>query len=192
MPASRTAPSLTSTSPSPRGDQLLAPPGEQPLDFVGARRDAQLRVDRGLWPVDLVEWALDDTAGEVVQSDLVSQLEELEVHRQRGSTRGGWCRSGSCCRPIPPTPGPARSQPAHRSRSRRARPRLPGLDAPAGRGPQPEPNPRLLGFIQSENHHPINGSVSMNDARSWGGFAQGHAHNGWPRRHKGRRTRLPD
>jgi hypothetical protein len=65
------------------GGQLPAPPGEQLLHLLDGRRDAQLCVDRGSRPVDLIERALHHTAGEVVQLDLVPQLQEPEVHRQR-------------------------------------------------------------------------------------------------------------
>jgi len=65
------------------GGQFPAPPGEQLLDLRLSRRDAQLRVDRGTRPVHLIQRALDHAAGQVVQFDLVPQLQELEVHRQR-------------------------------------------------------------------------------------------------------------
>ncbi|WP_406498479.1 hypothetical protein [Streptomyces sp. NBC_00846] len=64
------------------GDEFLAPSGEQLLDLGFAGRDAQLRFHRGPWSVHLVQRALDDTAGEVVQFDLVPQFKELEEHRQ--------------------------------------------------------------------------------------------------------------
>jgi len=69
------------------GDRLGAPSGEQLLDLGLGRRDPKLRVDRGPWPVQLVQRALDHAAGEVVQLDLVPQLQELEEHRQRRRPR---------------------------------------------------------------------------------------------------------
>jgi hypothetical protein len=70
------------------GGQFRAPPGEQLLDFRLSRRDAQLRVDRAPRPVHLIQRALDHPAGQVVQLDLVPQLQEPEVHRQRGRPAG--------------------------------------------------------------------------------------------------------
>ncbi|MGI5380580.1 hypothetical protein ACQEV2_41505 [Streptomyces sp. CA-251387] len=70
------------------GDEFLAPSGEQFLDLRLAGRDAQLRFHRGPRPVHLVQRALDHTAGEVVQFDLVPQLKELEEHRQRPRPAG--------------------------------------------------------------------------------------------------------
>ena len=70
------------------GRQLPAPPGEQLLDLLLGRRHAQLRVDRGPRPVHLIQRALGHAAGQVVDLDLVPQLQELEVHRQRGRPAG--------------------------------------------------------------------------------------------------------
>jgi hypothetical protein len=63
--------------------QLTAPAGEQLLNLGLGRRDPKLRVDPGPWPVEFVQRALDHAAGEVVQLDLVTQLQELKEHRQR-------------------------------------------------------------------------------------------------------------
>lgn len=70
------------------GGQLRTPSGEQLLDLLGGRWNAQLRIDRSPRPVDLIQWAFNDAAGEVVQLDLVPQFQEPEVHRQRGRATG--------------------------------------------------------------------------------------------------------
>lgn len=64
--------------------QLGAPSGEQLLDLLGGRWYAQLRINRCPGPVDLIQRAFNDAAGEVVQLDLVPQLQELEINPQRG------------------------------------------------------------------------------------------------------------
>ncbi|MFC5958373.1 hypothetical protein ACFP51_29195 [Streptomyces pratens] len=74
--------------------QLLTPSGEQRLNLRFAGRDPQLRFHRGPRPVHLVQRALDHTAGEVVQLDLVPQLKELKEHRQRASPAGAGRRFG--------------------------------------------------------------------------------------------------
>src|SRR5215468_3922717 len=58
------------------------------------RRHAQLRAGRSARPVHLIRRALDHTAGQVVQLDLVPPLPELELHRQRGRTPGARRRPG--------------------------------------------------------------------------------------------------
>ncbi len=63
--------------------ELPAPPCEQLLDLGLGRRYPQLRVDEGPGTVHLVERALGHQPGQVVDLDLVAQLQELEVHRQR-------------------------------------------------------------------------------------------------------------
>jgi hypothetical protein len=65
------------------GGQASAPPGKQRLDLGLRGRDTKLWVDRGTWPVHLIQRTLDHLSGQVVQLDLVAQLEELEEHRQR-------------------------------------------------------------------------------------------------------------
>jgi hypothetical protein len=72
----------------PASGQLLAPPGEQPVDLRRRRRDPQLRLDRGPRPVHLIQRALGHPAGQVVDLGPVPQLQELEVDRQRGRPSG--------------------------------------------------------------------------------------------------------
>ncbi len=97
--------------------QLLPPPGEQLPDLRLSRRHAQLRADRSARPVHLIQRALDHTAGQVMQLDLVLQLQELEVHRQRGRPPGARRRpripqhpaevaATSPATPATPAPGP--------------------------------------------------------------------------------------
>jgi len=57
--------------------QLLAPPGEQPLDLGLRRRDTQLRHCRGTWPVHLVERNLDRPTGQVDDLDAMAQLQSF-------------------------------------------------------------------------------------------------------------------
>ena len=65
------------------GGQFPAPPGEQLVDLRLGRRDAQLRIDRG--PRRFISSSGHSTTRPVrlMQLDLVPQLQELEVHRQR-------------------------------------------------------------------------------------------------------------
>ena len=70
------------------GDQLLPPPGEQPLDLGFSWRDAQLRFDRGPRPVHLVQRALDHVAGQVMDLNLVPEFQKLEVDGERGRPSG--------------------------------------------------------------------------------------------------------
>ena len=69
------------------GRQLLRPPGEQRLDLALQGRDAQLGVFAAARPVHLIDRALYYPPGHRVQLGFVPQLDELEVHAQRGGLR---------------------------------------------------------------------------------------------------------
>jgi hypothetical protein len=56
------------------GCQLGPPAGEQRLDLDISRWHPQPRLNRGAWPIHLIERALHDTAGEIMQLDLVPQI----------------------------------------------------------------------------------------------------------------------
>lgn len=67
-----------------------------------------------------------------------------------GPAQDGWCRCGSCCRPPLPRRAPARTQPTHRSRSRRAPHRSLVPTARADHGLRPEPTGAPFDFTQAE------------------------------------------
>jgi hypothetical protein len=63
------------------------------------------------------------------------------------------CRCGSCCRPGPPTPSPARTPPARRSRRPRSPPRPKAPAARASRAPAPASTPHPPSSPWVANYH---------------------------------------
>ena len=111
----------------PAGRQLLRPPGEQRLDLGLQGRDAQPGVLAAARPVHLIDRALHDPPGHRVQLGLVPQLDELEVHAQRGGLR---------------QPGPLRRAAQHPAEVRVGVVRLHLPQRPA------EPSPQLVQVAQ--------------------------------------------
>lgn len=116
----------------PARGQIRPPAGEQMLHVVDVRRDPQRRITLATGTVHLVDRALDDPAGQVVDLDLVPQLNEQEVRLQRlrpaqpGALRGRPQHLAEVCvcigrlhlpqRPTEPRPQPDRGD-RHRSGS---------------------------------------------------------------------------
>src|SRR5216684_6955539 len=67
----------------PAGRQLPAPPREQPPDLLRIRRDPQPGLLPAAGPVHLVDRALDDASGHLVDLGPVPQLQEQEIRLQR-------------------------------------------------------------------------------------------------------------
>jgi hypothetical protein len=67
----------------PAGRQFFAPSGEQPAHLVGGGRDPEPGLLPAARPVHLVDRALDDPAGHLVDLGLVTELEEQEVSLER-------------------------------------------------------------------------------------------------------------